>query len=91
MSSGLAQRHAGSHKLLEARLIFSRLVALSAMVVGAHFIFDGPDQPLPKLGREVKTAPPLLVQRFQGMLTAFGFSWHVVGHPFLACPASPPW
>ena len=38
---------------------------------------------MPKPGREVKVAPLLLVQRFQDMLTAFGFSWHVVGHTFI--------
>jgi len=83
MSSGFAQRHAGSRKSLEARLLFSRLIALSEMVVGAHFVFNGPNQPEPKPGREVKAAPLLLVQRFQDMLTAFGFSWHVVGHTFI--------
>ncbi|KIM66084.1 hypothetical protein SCLCIDRAFT_56409, partial [Scleroderma citrinum Foug A] len=41
------------------------------------FVFDGPNQPMPKPGREVKAAPLLLVQCFQDMLTAFGFSWHV--------------
>ena len=83
MSSGFAQRHAGSRKSLEARFLFSRLIALSEVVVGAHFVFDGPNQPMPKPGREVKAAPLLLVQCFQDMLTAFGFSWHVVGHTFI--------
>ena len=53
---------------------------LSEVVVGAHFVFNGPNQPMPKPGKEVKVAPLLLVQHFQDMLTAFGFSWHVVGH-----------
>ena len=80
MSSVFAQHHTGSRKLLEACFLFSCLIALSEVVISAHFVFYGPNQPMPKPGQEVKAAPLLLVQRFQDMLTAFGFSWHVVGH-----------
>ena len=66
--------------LASLHCLFSRLIALSEVVISAHFVFYGPNQPMPKPGQEVKAAPLLLVQRFQDMLTAFGFSWHVVGH-----------
>ena len=61
--------------------MFSRLVALSEMVLRAHFMFDGPNWPQPKPGKEAMAVPFLLTQHFQEMLTAFGFSWHVVGPP----------
>jgi len=62
-------------------IIFSHLVALSEMVICAHFVFDGPSRPQPKPGKEARAVPSLLTQHFQEMLTTFGFSWHVVGHP----------
>ncbi|KAL4079457.1 hypothetical protein J3A83DRAFT_4086223 [Scleroderma citrinum] len=46
------------------------------MLLHPYFIFDGPDCPLFKEGRGFISAPPLLEQSFQGLLTAFGFSWH---------------
>ena len=63
------------------RIVFSCLVSLSEMVLCAHFVFDGPSQPMPKPGKEAIAVPFLLMQHFQEMLTAFSFSWHVVSRP----------
>ncbi|KAL4068993.1 hypothetical protein J3A83DRAFT_4373259 [Scleroderma citrinum] len=46
------------------------------MLLHPYFIFDGPDHPLFKEGRGCICALPLLEQSFQGLLMAFGFSWH---------------
>ena len=80
LCSGFTQHRVGTQKSLETRIVFSRLVSLSEMVLCAHFVFNGPSQPQPKPGKDAKAAvPSLLTQHFQEMLTAFGFSWHVVG------------
>ena len=81
LCSGFTQRLIGTRKSPETRIIFSCLVALSEIVLCAHFVFDGPSHPHPKPGKEAKAVPFLLTQHFQEMLTAFGFSWHVVGRP----------
>ncbi|KAI5993790.1 hypothetical protein F5J12DRAFT_896906 [Pisolithus orientalis] len=49
------------------------------MPLHPYFIFDGPDCPQLKRGKDIVCPcyPPLLVQRFQELLMAFGFSWHM--------------
>ena len=81
LCSGFTQHLVGTQELLEMHIIFSRLVALLEMVLCAHFIFDGPSQPQPKPGKGARAILSLLTEHFQEMLTAFGFSWHVVGRP----------
>ncbi|KAG6328595.1 hypothetical protein ID866_10494 [Astraeus odoratus] len=54
------------------------------MLVYTHFIFDGPSYLKVKQGGVVKTAPHFLMQHFQELLTAFGFSWHQV-HTITLC------
>ena len=51
------------------------------MPVHPYFIFDGPNRPRLNGGDEriYGTGPRLLVERFQELLNAFGFSWHTVG------------
>ncbi|KAG6328124.1 hypothetical protein ID866_10965 [Astraeus odoratus] len=44
------------------------------MLVHTHFIFDGPSCLKVKQGRVVKTVPHFLMQHFQELLSAFGFS-----------------
>ncbi|KAL4069254.1 PIN domain-like protein [Scleroderma citrinum] len=46
------------------------------MLLHTHFIFDGPQRPKLKHGKHVKNAPHFLTQRFQELLSAFGFTWH---------------
>ena len=60
--------------------IFAWLSEISQMPVHPYFIFDGPDCPQFKERDEriYGTGPPLLVERFQELLNAFGFSWHTV-------------
>ena len=68
---------AGSH---EMDIIFGRLTAISQMFLHLYFVFDGPDCPQLQWGKEIVfcSSPPLLLQRFQELLTAFGFNWHIV-------------
>ncbi|KAL4080480.1 PIN domain-like protein [Scleroderma citrinum] len=47
------------------------------MLLHPHFIFDGSEHPWFKPDKEPISAPSLLVQRFQELLTAFGFNWHI--------------
>ncbi|KAL4072544.1 PIN domain-like protein [Scleroderma yunnanense] len=68
---------AGTGKSHEMRIIFCRLAAISQMLLHPHFIFDGSECPWFKLDKEPISAPPLLVQHFQELLTAFGFNWHI--------------
>ncbi|KAL4063618.1 PIN domain-like protein [Scleroderma yunnanense] len=46
------------------------------MLLHAHFIFDGPQRPKLKCGKQVKNAPHFLMQCFQELLSTFGFTWH---------------
>ncbi|KAI5982054.1 PIN domain-like protein [Pisolithus albus] len=72
-------RRAGTGQSDEMKIIFRRLSALSRFLLHAYFVFDGPDCPQLKRGKNVTSlsAPRLLSQRFQELLTAFGFNWHV--------------
>ncbi|KAI6004797.1 hypothetical protein EDD15DRAFT_2191570 [Pisolithus albus] len=72
-------RRAGTGQSHEMKIIFHRLSALSQFLLHAYFIFDGPDCPQLKRGKDVPSlsAPRLLSQRFQELLTVFGFNWHV--------------
>ncbi|KAI5995294.1 hypothetical protein F5J12DRAFT_915123 [Pisolithus orientalis] len=49
------------------------------MLLHPYFIFDGPDCPQLKRGKDIvgSTFPCLLVQHFQELLMAFGFNWHM--------------
>ncbi|KAI6000189.1 hypothetical protein F5J12DRAFT_894944 [Pisolithus orientalis] len=49
------------------------------MPLHPYFVFDGLDCPQLKRGKDIVCPwyPPLLVQRFQELLMAFGFSWHM--------------
>ena len=71
--------HAGAGESPEMRTIFYRLVTVSQMLLHAHFVFDGPKRPKLKRGKHVKIAPHFLTQRFQELISAFGFTWHEVG------------
>ncbi|KAL4075659.1 hypothetical protein J3A83DRAFT_4369884 [Scleroderma citrinum] len=46
------------------------------MLLHTHFIFDGPQRPKLKHGKQVKNAPHFLMQHFQELLSTFGFTWH---------------
>lgn len=72
-------RHAGTGRSHEMKIIFRRLSAISRSLLHAYFVFDGPDCPQLKRGKDTTSlsAPCLLSQRFQELLTAFGFNWHV--------------
>ncbi|KAI5988655.1 PIN domain-like protein [Pisolithus orientalis] len=72
-------RQAGTGQSHEMDIIFCRLSAISRMLLHPYFVFDGPDCPQLKRGKDVvgSTFPRLLVQRFQELLTAFGFNWHM--------------
>ncbi|KAI6027122.1 PIN domain-like protein [Pisolithus marmoratus] len=72
-------RRAGTGQLHEMQTIFCRLSVISRMLLHPYFIFDRPDCPQVKRGPDpiLSAAPSLLVQRFQELLTAFGFGWHV--------------
>ncbi|KAI6138177.1 PIN domain-like protein [Pisolithus tinctorius] len=71
-------RQAGTGRSHEIRTIFHRLSSISQMPLHPYFVFDGPDCPQLKRGKDIVCTryPPLLVQRFQELLTAFGFNWH---------------
>ncbi|KIM62815.1 hypothetical protein SCLCIDRAFT_24650 [Scleroderma citrinum Foug A] len=58
--------------------IFSQLSAISQMLLHPHFVFDGPNRPCFKQGKDCMycTGAPLLKERFQELLDTFGFSWH---------------
>ncbi|KAI5984246.1 hypothetical protein F5J12DRAFT_787596 [Pisolithus orientalis] len=49
------------------------------MPLHPYFIFDGPDCPHLKRGKDIVCTCylPLLMQHFQELLTAFGFNWHM--------------
>ncbi|KAI5988481.1 hypothetical protein F5J12DRAFT_786843 [Pisolithus orientalis] len=59
--------------------IFCCLSTISWMLLHPYFVFDGPDCPQIKRGKDVLgwSPPFLLVQHFQELLMAFGFDWHV--------------
>ncbi|KAI6146874.1 PIN domain-like protein, partial [Pisolithus tinctorius] len=63
----------------EMPTIFRHLSTISWMLLHPYFVFDGPDCPQIKRGKDVLgwSTPLLLVQRFQELLMAFGFDWHV--------------
>ncbi|KIM59476.1 hypothetical protein SCLCIDRAFT_126055 [Scleroderma citrinum Foug A] len=46
------------------------------MLLHAHFVFNGPQRPKLKCGKQVKSAPHFLTQCFQELISAFGFTWH---------------
>ena len=71
---------AGTAGSPEIDIIFSRLAAISQMLLHPYFVFDGPDCPQLQWGKGTvfTSSPPLLLQHFQELLTAFGFSWHIV-------------
>ncbi|KAI6138712.1 PIN domain-like protein, partial [Pisolithus tinctorius] len=70
---------AGTGQSHEMDIIFCHLSTISHMFLHPYFVFDGPDCPQLKRGKDVVglTFPRLLVQRFQELLTAFSFNWHV--------------
>ncbi|KAI6141069.1 PIN domain-like protein [Pisolithus tinctorius] len=70
---------AGTGQSHEMPTIFRRLSTISRMLLHPYFVFDGPDCPQIKRGKDVLgwSPPSLLVQRFQELLTVFGFDWHV--------------
>ncbi|KAI6167227.1 PIN domain-like protein [Pisolithus thermaeus] len=72
-------RQAGTGQSHEMRVIFRWLSAISQQLLHAYFIFDGPDRPQLKRGKDIvcSSGLRLLAQRFQELLTAFGFNWHV--------------
>ncbi|KAI6126773.1 PIN domain-like protein [Pisolithus sp. B1] len=74
-------RQAGTGQSHEMRVIFRRLSAISQLLLHAYFVFDGPDRPQLKRGKDIicLSGPRLLAQRFQELLTAFGFNWHAPG------------
>ena len=78
VSNVFTYNHAGAGESPEVRTIFYRLVAVSQMLLHAHFIFDGPKRPKLKRGKHVKSAPHWMTQRFQELISAFGFTWHEV-------------
>ena len=72
---------AGTGRLHEMPMIFTWLSEILQMPIHPYFIINGPDHPQLNGGDECiyRTGPPLLVECFQKLLDAFGFSWHMVG------------
>jgi len=64
----------------ETEILFGRLAAISQMLIHPYFVFDGPGCPQLQRGKDIvfPLSPPLLLQRFQELLTVFGFDWHIV-------------
>ncbi|KAL4064547.1 PIN domain-like protein, partial [Scleroderma citrinum] len=60
----------------EIHTIFYQLIMILQMLLHAHFVFDGPQRPKLKCGKQVKNAPHFLMQCFQELLSTFGFTWH---------------
>ncbi|KAL4063130.1 PIN domain-like protein [Scleroderma citrinum] len=56
--------------------IFYQLVTILQMLLHAHFVFNGPQRSKLKHEKQVKNAPHFLMQCFQELLSAFGFTWH---------------
>ncbi|KAI5990053.1 hypothetical protein F5J12DRAFT_786579 [Pisolithus orientalis] len=69
---------AGTGQSHEIQTIFHHLSSISQMPLHPYFVFDGLDCPQLKRGKDIvhPCYPPLLVQCFQELLMAFGFSWH---------------
>jgi hypothetical protein len=70
--------HAGAGQNPELRTLFYRLAAILAIPVHAVFIFDGPEWPQVKQGKQVRGKSHWLTRRFRDLLNAFGFQWHDV-------------
>ncbi|KIO11156.1 hypothetical protein M404DRAFT_127401 [Pisolithus tinctorius Marx 270] len=70
---------AGTGQSHEMPTIFHRLSTISQMLLHPYFVFNGPDCPQIKRGKDILgwSPPLLLVQCFQELLTVFGFDWHV--------------
>ncbi|KIM50502.1 hypothetical protein SCLCIDRAFT_34225 [Scleroderma citrinum Foug A] len=70
---------AGTAGSPEIDIIFSRLAAISQMLLHPYFVFDEPDCPQLQWGKGTvfTSSPPLLLQCFQELLTAFSFNWHI--------------
>lgn len=70
--------HANIGESPEIQTIFNHLVSISQMLLHGHFVFDGPQMPKLKCGKHIRSVPHFLIQRFQELLSAFGFTWHEV-------------
>ncbi|KAI6041007.1 PIN domain-like protein [Pisolithus marmoratus] len=70
---------AGTGQSHDMHIIFCCLLAISQMLLHPYFIFDRLGCPQLRRGPDPisSATPPLLIQRFQELLTAFGFGWHV--------------
>jgi len=62
----------------ELHTLFYRLAALLEMSIIPVFVFDGPNRPLQKRGRNVVTRPHWMTDRFKKFIEAFGFYYHTV-------------
>lgn len=67
------QSSGGSNPAL--RLLFYRLAKLLALPVLVLFVFDGPDRPAWKRGKQVKGRQHAVEQPLTELIEAFGFSW----------------
>jgi hypothetical protein len=70
--------HASAGPSPELCTLFYRLIGLHKVACHVHFIFDGRDHPATKRGKWVKVTPHFLTRSFQELITAFGFTWHMV-------------
>ncbi|KAI6139479.1 hypothetical protein BKA82DRAFT_3920554, partial [Pisolithus tinctorius] len=63
----------------EMPTIFCHLSTISWMLLHPYIVFNGPDCPQIKRGKDILhwSPPLLLVQHSQELLTVFGFYWHV--------------
>ncbi|KAI6152557.1 hypothetical protein BKA82DRAFT_142760 [Pisolithus tinctorius] len=70
---------AGTGQLHKMDIIFCHLSTISHMLLHPYFVFDGPDCPKLKRGKDIVglTFPHLLMQHFQELLMAFSFNWHM--------------
>ncbi|KAL4061855.1 PIN domain-like protein [Scleroderma yunnanense] len=68
--------HISAGESPEIHTIFYQLIMISQMLLHAHFVFNGPQRPKLKHGKQVKNAPHFLTQCFQELLSAFRFTWH---------------
>jgi len=77
MHAACDDNNASASESPEIQTIFYRLVTISQMLLHAHFVFNGPQMPRWACGK-YKSVPHFLTQRFQELLSAFGFTWHKV-------------
>ncbi len=70
--------HGGGHEQPELSILFNRISHLAGLPIAVRFIQDGPERPLEKRGKKVRTVDHFLVKGMRPFAEAYGFEWHVV-------------